>query len=566
MNWIKELSVQRQSLYSNGLIVQTDDCKRVSELIGTMKAKYPEPVLIRKKDESGNWIRERWLILDGWDGLSELKKSVGKWITSVIADAKKYGGEIRTLLPVVSNELDKGDTILIVQNLLLADKHINNAFRSWSTSDRLRSIDSSIVVFVEDASMFPQNVWSKMKIIDVPKSLDHERLRIIKEEQEMMAARPTLDKKDERAAVRILAGMNLDQIDAAVVESMIRHQHVDLGALAKTKGELISNDPSLDIIQRPRFGFESIGGYDALKTRLRDDIILPLRHPEIAEEFNMKSPRGVILFGSPGTGKTVLTKAMSKELNMSVLVLRPENIMSKYVGESERGLKRAFKIADSMAPAILFCDELDRLAKRAGSGSGDAGAQVHREIFSMLLEKLGDEDREWFFVGCTNRIEDIDDAMRRTGRIDSIAPVPFPNKAARLEIFKIHATVKRKLPLANDISFKRLADNKHTYMWSGSDVEQLVIRTAKYVMKDSIKKGGKARKITMEDFETILDSFNVDANVNEALQESIKLQAQKLTNDKRLMDIFEEAQTIAVSTRGEKAKEIFPSKEGDGIS
>lgn len=559
MNWINELSIQRRSLYSNGLIAQTDDCQRVSELLRFMKAKYPEPIMAKEREGKPphKWIPERWVIFDGWEGLDELVLGVdNRWGEKHLGDAKQLGGEPRSLLKKISDELAINNTVLVIQNLLESDKYLNNALRSWSTSDSIRAAGSTVIVFVEDISLFPQNVWSKMKIIDVPKSLEHERIQILDNRQKEMKARPILDEMGLKGASRICAGMNHDQTDAAVIESILREHTIDLNTLARTKTELISKDPSIDIIQQPKFGFEAIGGYDALKIRLKEDIIMPIRNPEMAEEYNMKPPRGAILYGPSGTGKTVLVKAMSKELNMSVLIFRPENVLSKFVGESERALKKTFKIADSMAPCIFFVDEIDRLAKRAATTGSDGGAQVHREIFSMFLEKLGDENREWFFVGTTNRVDDIDDAMRRTGRIDCLAPVPYPSEKARKEIFKIHAIVKRKLPLADDVSFKQLAGKRYTYMWAGSDIEQLVIRVANYVMKDAIR-NKKKRKITMADFEYIWDTFNINASANEELQEKIKLQAEELTNDKRLMDIFDEAQKVEAITRGEKAKEAM---------
>ena len=568
MDWKKEVSVQRRSMYSNGIIVQTDDCKRIDELINEMKTRYPEPLLVKLKDKQTNkWISERWLILDGWEGLSsfEKDKTSNIWLEKNIADSKKFGGQLRPLLEAVSKELDKKQAVLIVRNILKSEESFNNALRSWSTSNRLRTRNSTIIVFVEDSCVFPESVWSKMKIVDVPKSLPGERKQRLIETQNLMSinGNKKLDDSKRRAAVRILAGLNLDQVDAAIIESIIRDYHVDLDTLAGIKTEMLGKDPALEIIQRPKFGFEAIGGYDALKNRLRDDVIFPLRNPGFAEEFDTKPPRGIILFGPPGTGKTILAKAMSRELNMSMLVMRPENLLSKFVGESERATKRVFKIADSMAPCILWCDELDRLSKRGNVAGGDSGAQVHREIFSMFLEKLGDENREWFFVGCTNRIEDIDEAMRRTGRIDTIAPVPYPNEKARERIFEIHASIKRKLPLADDVNFKVLASKEHTYMWSGSDVEQLVIRTAKYTMKKSIKEG-KMLKISMSDFEDILSSFNVDTEHNEQLQEGIQKQAENLTNDTRLMNIFDEAQELDEVTRAEIAKEVLDSEESGG--
>ena len=185
MNWINELSIQRRSLYSNGLIAQTDDCKRVSELLSAMKAKYPEPLLVKKRDDRSKWMHERWIIFDGWDGLDELVVGAdNKWSKRHIADAKQLGGEPRSLLKKISEELAIEDTVLVIQNLLESDKYLNNALRSWSTSDLLRTVDSTVIVFVEDLSLFPQNVWSKMKIIDVPKSLEHERISILKRHQE----------------------------------------------------------------------------------------------------------------------------------------------------------------------------------------------------------------------------------------------------------------------------------------------------------------------------------------------------------------------------------------------
>ena len=567
MNWIDELSIERRTMFSNGLLVQTEDCKRIDQLINHMKETYPKGVLIKLKDKQrgGKQIPERFLILDGWEGLKEYEfTSESSWKIREIADSKKYGGDLRPLLPKVSEELEKPHTVVIIKNILKSDQPLNSALRSWCTSSKITLGFSSVILFAEDSSIFPEAVWSKMKIIDVPKSLPEERKQIIEETENDMAVteKNQLDETKMNSAVRLLAGLDLDQVNAAVVESVIRDFSIKLDRLSSIKTNILSKDPALDVIQRPKFGFEAIGGYDALKTRLRDDIILPLKHPEYAAEFKMSPPRGVILFGPPGTGKTILSKAISKEVNMSILVMRPENLLSKFVGESEKAVKRVFRIADSMAPCILFMDELDRISKRAQTAGTDGGAQVHREIFSMFLEKLGDEEREWFFIGCTNMIESIDEAMRRTGRIDSIAPVPYPDEKAREEIFKIHSKVKRKLPLDNNVDFKELSKKDYTYMWSGSDIEQLVIRTAKYVMKESIKTQ-KSRKIKMEDFEEILKSFNVNTEDNERLQEAIKMQAGKLTNDIRLMDVFDEAQTVEDATKGEVARQMMDNEDNN---
>jgi SpoVK/Ycf46/Vps4 family AAA+-type ATPase len=210
------------------------------------------------------------------------------------------------------------------------------------------------------------------------------------------------------------------------------------------------------------------------------------------------------------------------------------------VGESEKAFRRVFKYLDAMAPCIFFVDEIDRYGKRStsgGSGDDSGGAQVNRQIFSMLLEKLGDEDREWFFVANTNLVETIDPAMRRTGRIDSVVPVPFPDESARVEILKIHTLMKRKLKIDDDIDWKELA--KNTNYWSGSDLETLVVRTSTMKMEEAIKKGRKDL-INQEDFLKALKTFNVDIADNKKKQQETERQALRFTNDERLKNIFKE--------------------------
>lgn len=560
-NWIKEISIQRNTLFSNGILVQTEDPLRIKELKDTIKAKYPEPIVLKLKEGNGNkeWIRERWLILDGWDGLMEFSKPAdpNKEWTRNIKDTRAYGGILQPLLPDVSKELEKGNTVLIVQNLLAAEDALNRALRSWSLSTKLRAAKSTIIVFTEDIRKFPEPIWSNMKLVDVPKATAEERNQMV---NTIRAANKKVIKQDQiRSMVRLLAGMNKNQIDAALIESMQRYQELNHDAIARIKGEMLGKDPALEIIQRPKFGFDAHGGYGAVKRRIVHEIVVPMQNPEFAEQYGLRNPRGMILYGPPGTGKTWLTKTMGREVNMSVLLFRPANVLSKYVGESERAVNKVFRIADSMAPCILMTDELDRLGKRGGAGS-DAGSQVHREIFSMLLEKLGDEEREWFFVGCTNRIQDIDEAFRRTGRVDSCIPMPFPNREGREAIFKIHATKIRKLPLDPDVRFDILADDRHTLLWSGSDIEDFLIRTARQVFNNAVRDGKKLKPINMDDFENMFKRYKVDVDANKLLQEQCRKDAENMTNDRSLMDIFEDEAEL-ITEGGERFDEYKKYRE-----
>jgi len=544
-NWIDELRLQFNSLFSNTILVETTDKKRNEELC----QKKPKIMNIK-----GAKRKENWIYLDGWEGFYYWKKNdKGELEQKQFKNGSvsKYG--INEALPTVSDELYKGNRILVVSNIFKSNDHFNNAIRGWSNSDTLRDRDTKIVIFADDRSMFPPEVWTHMKIIKPPKSTWKEREKTIRFQQDELNPTTKIGDKKITDVVRLTAGMNLDQLESAVIKSIIIENEIKLSVLSKEKNELFAKNPVIDLIDQPKFGFEGVGGYQSLKNRIRDDVILPLRHPEFAKRYCMKSPRGILLYGPPGTGKTLLVKSMAKELNMSILLLRPENILGKYVGESEKSMRKVFEIAEAMVPCIVFIDELDRFSKR--SGGDNVSSHVERELFSMLLEKLGDENREWFFAGATNNIDAIDPALRRTGRIDSVAPVPFPDEEARMEIFKIHTTVKRKLPLKNDIDIERIV--KETYMWSGSDIEQLVIRTSRDVMKSDIKDKKHDLKIGMDDFLRILNTFNIPVDKNEGLQSNVKDKVMEYTNDKRLMHVFEHAQDSHVSkSKTEKAKNI----------
>jgi ATP-dependent 26S proteasome regulatory subunit len=527
-DWIKELKLQRQTLFSPLLIVETDDERRYRALL------QQRPNFV--KANGG----EDWFTLESWKGFKEVVLNDKKQIDyRPLSDAKQMGGDIGMLLNEVSNKLLEKPSVLVIKNILKTNDMINNVLYSWATDMEIMYKGSTIVMFLEDRDILPQNVWARTKIVTPPKSTEEERQEDLKNAVDSGALE--VNQKVMPSAVRLLAGLNLDQIDALITEMSIRNRgKTDLDLLARLKTGIISQDPVIDVLNPPKFGFEAVGGYNALKQRIINDIVTPLKYPEYAKEYNITKPRGLLMFGPQGTGKTLLAKALQKELNMTMITMQPDKIFSKWVGESEKALKRVFKYLDAMSPAIFFIDELDRYGKRStGPSAGDdsGGAQVNRQIFSMLLEKLGDEDREWFFVANTNLVETIDPAMRRTGRIDSVVPVPFPDEDARAEILKIHATMKRKLKLADDINWKELA-SKTTY-WAGSDLEALIIRTTTMKMDKAIKKQSKD-KICQEDILDALKTFNIDTKENQRRQEETERQALRFTNDTRLRDIFKE--------------------------
>jgi SpoVK/Ycf46/Vps4 family AAA+-type ATPase len=540
-DWTEETSVKRKNLYSNLILIESDDSRRIIELLNE------KPAMAKKKKGS-----EQWYAFDPLNGLRDIvpssdstKVSYGDSKTDV--NIAQYG--LASVLPILTEYLKKGNTVLVMINIIKTDDALNTALLGWATDEDIMEKSSTIILFVKDRSIFPNEVVSKANIVHIKKSTETERVTLLSQIQLGMEVSELMGDDELDSAMRLTAGLTLDQAEAAAVESILEKTKLDLQTLSEIKRRILATDTAIEIIQQPKFGFEAVGGYDALKSRLIDDVVLPLKSPEFAEIFDTSPPRGIIFYGPPGTGKTLLVKSMAKELNMSVLVLRLEHILEKYVGESEKRMRSVFDIADAMSPCILFIDELDRLSKRGGNEQ--TSSHVERELFSMLLEKLGDENREWFFVAATNIIESIDPALRRTGRIDSVAPVPFPDEDARKQIFTIHTTVKRKLPLDKDIDVNKIA--KDTYMWSGSDIEEFVKRTAKYVMKEARNENDKTKKIKMSDFETIWKTFNIDIAANIKLQNKMREDAKKYCNDRRLDAVFEQAQKAIIGGRMEKA-------------
>jgi len=526
-------------------LVETDDIKRIEELLKELPA--------MAKTRRGS---EKWFVLDAWEGLSEVVMNeklqpIKIPVEGIESDVQTLG--ISQVLADISEILYEGKMVLVITNVFKSDQKLDAAIRGWATSEILREKSSTVIIFADDRSMFPSEVWSHLKVITPPKSTMMERFTLILDHDKLLEKSEDLSDEKIWDAVRLTSGMNLDQLEAAIIESIILTGDISLEIIAKVKTEIFTKNPVVEIIQQPKFGFEAVGGYDTLKERIMDSIVLPMKNEEISERFGIQPPRGILLFGPPGSGKTLLIKSMAKELNMSIIKIQPENIKGKYVGESEKSMRKVFDIADAMSPCIVFLDEFDRLSKR------DAGPQtssnVDKELFSMLLEKLGDENRQWFFAAATNLIEVIDPAMRRTGRIDSVVPMPYPDEKAREEILKIHMTVRRNMPLEKGIDIKNLA--KKTYMWSGSDIEQLVVRTAQYALKEAVKNNKKDRMITNEDFENILETFNIDIEENKKTQRKIESQAIKYTNDKRLKDVFEHAEKTVSGSKMRKVKEML---------
>ncbi len=213
----------------------------------------------------------------------------------------------------------------------------------------------------------------------------------------------------------------------------------------------------------PEVMYEDLGGIKPAITRIREIIELPLKHPELFNRLGIDAPKGVLLHGPPGTGKTMLAKAVANESDAHFSTINGPEIMSKYYGESEHKLREAFEEAEKNAPAIIFIDEIDSIAPKRAEVTGEVERRVVAQLLS-LMDGLKTR-KNVIVIGATNRPEALDMALRRPGRFDREIELRAPDREGRREIFQIHT---RGMPLAEDVNLDDLAER--TYGFVGADI------------------------------------------------------------------------------------------------
>ena len=242
-------------------------------------------------------------------------------------------------------------------------------------------------------------------------------------------------------------------------------------------------------ISIPRVTWDDIGGLEDVKRVLKEMIEWPLKYPDKFKKLGIDPPRGVLLYGPPGTGKTLLAQAIANETNMNFIVVKGPELLSKWVGESEKGVRKVFARARSAAPSIIFFDEIEALIPARGI---DTSIVTDRVISQFLTELDGISRLEDVIViGATNRPDLIDKALLRPGRMDLLIYVPPPDYEGRLNILKIHT---RKMPLTDDVDIGKIAEMTEYY--SGADLQALCREAA----LNTLRRDKNAEYVTMEDF------------------------------------------------------------------
>ncbi|HZC20029.1 MAG TPA: CDC48 family AAA ATPase [Nitrososphaeraceae archaeon] len=246
-------------------------------------------------------------------------------------------------------------------------------------------------------------------------------------------------------------------------------------------------------IQRPNVSWDDIGGLPEVKEELAEAIEWPLKHADLFNQADVKPPKGLLLYGPPGTGKTMIAKAVATTSEANFISVKGPELLSKWVGESEKGVREIFRKARQAAPCIVFFDELDAVAPRRGRSEGDAHV-TERVISQMLTEMDGLEDLKGVVViGATNRPDILDEALLRPGRFDRILEVPLPDKEARKDILKIHT--KRK-PLDNTVDMDKLVEL--TGGFTGADIAAIVNAAAMSAIKEYVATINENNKVRVE--------------------------------------------------------------------
>jgi transitional endoplasmic reticulum ATPase len=275
-----------------------------------------------------------------------------------------------------------------------------------------------------------------------------------------------------------LIDLEEETIDAEILDSMgVSQDHFNTAMGTCNPSSLRET-----VVEVPNIKWSDIGGLEETKKNLQEMILFPIDHPEKFEQFGMQPSRGVLFYGPPGCGKTLLAKAVASECSANFISIKGPELLTMWFGESEANVREVFDKARAAAPCVLFFDELDSIGTARGSSQGDAGGAGDRVMNQLLTEIDGvGQKKNVFFIGATNRPELLDEALLRPGRLDQLIYIPLPDFPARQSI--LEATL-RKSPVAGNVPLAFVAQK--TEGFSGADLAELCQRACKAAIRDAI--------------------------------------------------------------------------------
>ncbi|TFG22614.1 MAG: AAA family ATPase [Promethearchaeota archaeon] len=352
------------------------------------------------------------------------------------------------------------------------------------------SLDDVVEIRKIEASLASKITFAGLKETIIPrKSQDLARLlenRVVTKEDILSFYAPPTNKR-----------IDLVVIDYSPRTEAVRiHLDTEILISDKTQQELIE-------LEKQRVSYEDIGGLEEEIQKIREMIELPIRHPELFQRIGIDPPKGVLLHGPPGTGKTLLARAVAYETDAHFITISGPEIMSKFYGQSEQNLRKIFDEAKEQSPSIIFIDELDSIAPKRGEVTGEVERRVVAQLLSLMdgLEERG----QIIVIGATNRVNDIDPALRRPGRFDREIEIGVPDTDGRYEILLIHT---RGIPIKENVDLRFIAERTHGFV--GADVEALTKEAAMLAIRKILPKINLDKPIPMEilkDLEIIMEDF-----------------------------------------------------------
>uniref|UniRef100_A0A7C1GAW3 ATP-binding protein n=1 Tax=Thermofilum adornatum TaxID=1365176 RepID=A0A7C1GAW3_9CREN len=514
VGYFEEFLLKRQANATNVFLVETYDPKRIHQ--------FKQLIL-----QSAHFRAHRKLFYD-LQSKELIDFETGAPAQDFSSPTKSFFGvpESKEFLMQLLSLLRGRPTVLLISYLFERFAHtlnLNDFLVAASHDPMLYRLKSTIVVFTSDAGLFPQAVRRLVYTLSPPPSLPEERetvLRSIASELSQTLGRD-LKLTIDADIISASSGLTLHDVETAALESFAANRDFRVEAFTQYKIKLL-RVAGLEYVQ-PSRGFESVGGYEYLKSYIMNRVVKVLRNPDITSKYGLGIPRGILLYGPPGTGKTWFAKALAKEVGLPMVIIDPSTFLRGIVGETEARVKQITQIIESLAPVVVFIDEFDQLTlSRQAVMPTDSG--VTRRMTNMLLSWLGNENRESFVVGATNTLSDVDSAFLRPGRLDEVIPVLYPDMRAREEILRVHTSIVRKVPM-KDVDLRAIAER--TWLWTGAELEKLVLEAATLAMLEG------AEAVTQRHFEDAMVAIEVNTAEREQKLKNMIQELGKLENVNR---------------------------------